>query len=822
MASAYSSSRSSSQGSNVMWEQGDDYTDYGENSSPSHSEIQSPLSSPPISPISSQATTPGITTPLSTLGISSQSSTFFPESSITQVPKKLGRRKKSFRFHGNQFTSKSSQTTQSQSSIESSPRKRKQPALKLSKRGYCSLFTTPRPSITRDVEFKTPEGSITSKRAGKPTGMRILDIGILAEAMSLLKCSSCSSHLSLFESDFDHGWQTTFSIKCPYCHQLFAEFPSSKPMDVPAQSNHVNVHHPVRAMNEVTMRSVLAVHCSGFSWRDLHKFATIFDMPPPLSQMPTRYLNKIESTVEKASKASMDDAADQLHMKVDAVPSAVDNCINIAVSFDSSWKTRGFYSNIGFGSAISASSKRVLDYVLLNRICEKCNRWNDKRKQANPEAYQQWYDSHKSNCLKNYSGSSQSMEPEAAKIIWNRSIDKHHLCYSTFIGDGDSKSYQQVVSMDPYPLVPIHKEECLAHVSKRLKKSLCRIKKSTKAHSYIQHKVTEPKAEFVSSNFSTVVLQHRGKTPTQMAEGLCILFSHISGEHDTCPIDSWCRWRNTKNTTQPIPATTTNFSTQDVAKVREVFNIFATEDFCRHLTLGMTQNANESLHNTIWNFCPKAKYISPQSIRISTGIAVTVFNDGELSFYGLLSDLKLNPSYTSFRSLCRRENTRKLHLKSTIKKNIDRRTRRQRTMRERRERDLLKSEGGRSYKSCSFGSEVKAKPPMKGSTRTRGRGRGTSGTTRGKGVKRRLTPAEHSSSSSDTDISTSSGSSDGVCDICERRQPPPQKHRTIFGKATVQWVGCDECERWYHQCCTELDEDIDVSTIDYKCFHCSS
>ena len=50
------------------------------------------------------------------------------------------------------------------------------------------------------------------------------------------------------------------------------------------------------------------------------------------------------------------------------------------------------------------------------------------------------------------------MEPEAAKIIWNRSIDKHQLCYSTFFGDGYSKSYQQVVSMDPYPLVPIHKE----------------------------------------------------------------------------------------------------------------------------------------------------------------------------------------------------------------------------------------------------------------------------------------------------------------------------------------------------------------------------
>ena len=192
--------------------------------------------------------------------------------------------------------------------------------MKLAKRGYCSLFRTPRPSRIRDVEFKTPEVTTISKRARQPTGMRLLDIGILSEAITKLKCKTCSSPLSLFEYDFLHGWQTTFTIKCPYCHLLHAEFPSSKPMDLPAQAKYVNVHHTNRAINEVTMRSVLSVHCSGFSWRDLHKFATILDMPPPLSQMPTLYLNKIESTVENASQVSMNAAADQLHLKVDAVP----------------------------------------------------------------------------------------------------------------------------------------------------------------------------------------------------------------------------------------------------------------------------------------------------------------------------------------------------------------------------------------------------------------------------------------------------------------------------------------------------------------------
>ena len=127
------------------------------------------------------------------------------------------------------------------------------------------------------------------------------------------------------------------------------------------------------------MRSVVCVHYSGFSWRDMHIFATIFAMPPPLEHMPTPYLNKIEETVNFASEISMQGAADELHLRDDYIPSSISNCINTAVSFDSSWQTRGFLSNVGFGSAISAITKKVFDYVLLNRTCDKCNRWSKDR-----------------------------------------------------------------------------------------------------------------------------------------------------------------------------------------------------------------------------------------------------------------------------------------------------------------------------------------------------------------------------------------------------------------------------------------------------------
>ena len=104
--------------------------------------------------------------------------------------------------------------------------------------------------------------------------------------------------------------------------------------------------------------------------------------------------------------------------------------------------------------------------------------------------YEKWLERHKPN-------SSQAMEPEAAVRIWGRSLEKNRLVYSVFVGDGDSKAFQRVTTIDPYPLVQVRKEECLTHVAKRLKKNLKKMKPKTKTTTYIQHKLPEWKADYI-------------------------------------------------------------------------------------------------------------------------------------------------------------------------------------------------------------------------------------------------------------------------------------------------------------------------------------
>ena len=138
-----------------------------------------------------------------------------------------------------------------------------------------------------------------------------------------------------------------------------------------------------------------------------------------MSAMPPRYAIRLGDATKSAVKVSMSEAADQLHKKLDSEPSPEPKAVNVPISLDSSWKTRGYYSNIGFGATISTSTKKELDYEILSRIFEKCSIWTEEKQKDKPSEYEKWLERRKLNCNINYTGSSQAMEPEAWRgIAW--------------------------------------------------------------------------------------------------------------------------------------------------------------------------------------------------------------------------------------------------------------------------------------------------------------------------------------------------------------------------------------------------------------------
>ena len=60
------------------------------------------------------------------------------------------------------------------------------------------------------------------------------------------------------------------------------------------------------------------------------------------------------------------------------------------------------------------------------------------------------------------------METIGAMVLFERSVEKLGVRYTTMVADGDSKAYDTVNEKLPYgPDYPIVKEECINHVSKR-------------------------------------------------------------------------------------------------------------------------------------------------------------------------------------------------------------------------------------------------------------------------------------------------------------------------------------------------------------------
>ena len=98
-------------------------------------------------------------------------------------------------------------------------------------------------------------------------------------------------------------------------------------------------------------------------------------------------------------------------------------------------------------------------------MCSKCLKWTEERKKDDPDEYGEYWKKHSGECPANYSGTSQGMESSAALEIWARSVTKHYLAYTTYVGDGDSSSFKRLRESDPYKgLENLRKEECIGHV----------------------------------------------------------------------------------------------------------------------------------------------------------------------------------------------------------------------------------------------------------------------------------------------------------------------------------------------------------------------
>ena len=502
--------------------------------------------------------------------------------------------------------------------------------------------------------------------------------------------------------------------------------------------------------------------------------------------MPTSALSQLVQSTEKMCQQSMSLTATHVHTlgKTSNIP----DYKTCTVSFDATWHRRGHYFNQGFAAAIEVYSGKVLDYVLYERVCNKCLRWTEERKKGCPEEFSEYWEKHSSECPANFSGTSQAMESSAALEIWARSVRKHSLAYTTYVGGGDSSSFKRLVESDPYKgMEVVRKEECLGHTQKRLKKHL---KKAT-TKTFTSKPIPTSKIERIGHLYALVIVQNRGKTPADIQKALYTLENHLVEKHDTCgySINSWCYYQkalaiSAQNASITPPIIRQPYlNPNELARLHDVFQNFASHEMCSALTLGLTQNANESLHSVLWHNAPKTKHVGQKSLQASASIAVCTFNEGSMMLAAILADMDVQcnrRTLTHFVSMDKERNRCK------VKAVTDTQKRRRRLLKSQfisAESSRRKREKGASttYKSGCFGTEL---PPV---------------------------VAEKEQSYQDVD---NTEDSDTVCEECKLRNCPVGRKRK-----KDDWLACEFCERWFHAKCVDISIK-DLHGDPYICVEC--
>ena len=337
------------------------------------------------------------------------------------------------------------------------------------------------------------------------------------------------------------------------------------------------------------------------------------------------------------------DSMDKADMRVIDLNRTKDHPDRIAVTIDGTWMKRGFSSLYGVVFVITWQTGQVVDYCVLSKHCAKCKHWKAKRRRgAISQEYSAFKADHQGECDINTASSAPGMETEGICRFFRRSQERN-LVYTSYIGDGDSKGYQAVVSDKPYGDVEIVKEKCIGHVAKRLGKALRDLKKDKAPLADgkpigDKGRLTDERCDKLQNYFALAIkrgVKQPGDPVTNMWRNIWASLAHTAStdkhpQHEFCPTDedSFCTWQQWKagrcgpyTHKDPLPEAV-------VDAVKPAYRRLASPALLKKCSRGATQNQNESLNGLVWQYCPKISFCGVDTVEAAVGLALIKFNHG--------------------------------------------------------------------------------------------------------------------------------------------------------------------------------------------------
>lgn len=464
----------------------------------------------------------------------------------------------------------------------------------------------------------------------------VLRLDVMNSLLGALRCNVCRGSVTIVRGGNDYGLAVKLAVQCNTCGEIASEWTSPR-VDGAKTCNPFEVNLlAARAMvatgnGQTKMNDIFAM--MGISHRGMHH---------------KTYQRHLKSTLAPAATRAAESALKVCGKKVAALYEELcfGNKGNIAVSYDGTWMTRGHSSHIGVGAVIELFSGYVLDYVVLSNFCLGC----EVGPKPDSTEYEEWRKGHQ--CQKNSDSKAGQMEVEAALILFQRSLERHGLRYTTMLCDGDSRTFSAIQEAKVYGFIEVKKEDCINHVQKRMGTALRNLVQKHRSEGKRglggRGRLTGELITRLSTYYGRALKSYEGDVE-QMQKAVMATYRHITStdecaDHSLCPAGegSWCRHNAAKAKGEPDPKHNYNLPKDVAEALLPVYTRLSEKALLERCQRGKTQNTNESLHSVIWSLASKDKHASLVAVESAVAEAVLRFNTGNLnSATAILSEMNV-------------------------------------------------------------------------------------------------------------------------------------------------------------------------------------
>ena len=526
-------------------------------------------------------------------------------------------------------------------------------------------------------------------------GNCIADLEILKSILlTYAVCAICKTGKLLLRETRRQGLGSKVSLSC-----TSRKCPSSVQFDLTRKSRFYDVHR----------RSVLAARRIGRGHAGLKKFCTVMDLPRPVSKS-NFHIHQVE--LEKAASVVAENSRNAAAQSLIKSEGSGD----VAMTFDGTWQRRGFSSLNGVFTAISWTYGKVVDIHTSSKHCHQCVLKSAKleSRKMSPTIFSQWKDEHQQVCSANTTRSSPGMESEAAHLLWCRSLEKRKLWYTTYIGDGNCKGFNEVCTAKPYGDVPVVKEECVGHIQKRMGKALRDLKKAKKGEKLSDGlgiggagRLTDTTIDVLQMYYGLAIRANTTDLKA-MAHNIWAGLWHRRStdevpKHDFCPSgrDSWCGFQQVKAGKKGTYVHHNSLPEAVYEAVLPVYQRLTDINLLRRCLMGATQNANEAFNGVVWRMCPKEVNSGHEVVKLASDLATISFNDGAVAFTEVLKEMGCHAGQNTVAGLQQEDKSRIIWSEAAVTP-AGKKVRKKRRRRKKGWEEAKKGQEGVTYEAGAF------------------------------------------------------------------------------------------------------------------------